>query len=208
MNTIKSEIVKYGRIAFEHNLVFGASGNISIKSKNKIFITKSGSYLGYLTEKDILCFDFNRNKPECASMETQMHLNCYAANPEISAVFHSQPLYATIIASSNLKINLNYIPESMYYINKIGYIPYAHAGSLKLAELTGNKAKDCDIILLKNHGLTVTAKNLNEALLKTISFEFLAASTVSVNQKKIKLIFLSEQTRNDFKNQIYKNKKK
>jgi len=202
MDDYKKKIVHFGRLAFEHELIFGASGNLSVKSGAKIYITRSGSYLGYLTEKDIICFDISAAKPRAASMETQMHLNCYMRNKSVSAVFHSQPLYATLLGASAVKINLNYVPETMYYIKKIGVVNYAHAGSPKLAELVGEKAEDCDIIILKNHGLTVTAANLNEAILKTIAFEFLAKSIIIAKTAKLKIPYLPKEIKNDFNEYI------
>lgn len=193
---MKEEIIRCGRIAFEHGLLAGASGNLSARTPdNMVHITASGSYLGFLRPADIISFRCASQPPAGCSMETQLHLNCYAARPATGAVFHSQPHYATLLACSNEELNINLVPETMYYLKSIGRIGYAHPGSPELAKLTGEAAAKHDVVIMGNHGLTAVGKDLNDALLKTIAFEFLARAILTARSANLPLQYQSASVR-------------
>ena len=73
-----NDIITTGRIVFELGLTGSHSGNISCNSHGTIFITSTGSKLGWLDEKTVVSFDMKNDKPHPKSSgEYLTHLEIY-----------------------------------------------------------------------------------------------------------------------------------
>lgn len=167
MEEQKYQIVETGRGIMEKGLTWGTSGNISVRKNDRIWITASGTVMGDLKEDDILVCDMEGNVLEGEkkpSKETGMHLNIYRTRPEIGAIVHSSPFYATMCACADLSLKTNLFIESIYYDADIEYVPYYHAGSMELAEAVKEASEKANVIFMRNHGLLTYDQNLKEAL--------------------------------------------
>jgi len=172
---IKTHLKEHSKRAFDLGLVWGTSGNMSMrKDANSFFITASGKSLGDITVRDLIPCGMDNDKPDKASMEWKLHSAIYRNRKDVNAVFHSQPTYSTLVAcAKDKKINASLIPESIAYLKKIEVVPYCHAGSIELAEKCGSAAKKADILLLENHGVVAFGPGIEDALNKTMTLEFL-----------------------------------
>jgi ribulose-5-phosphate 4-epimerase/fuculose-1-phosphate aldolase len=199
---LTSRLIEFGREALSKGLVWGNSGNISHRLDNKKFlISGSGAHLGKLKEENFVVVDLENKKIEGGakpSIETKMHTEIYRIKMNVEAVFHSQPFFTTLISCTDMEVDKNLFPESMAYIDKIGRVPYHHPGSHELAIAVSEKGKECDVILLGNHGAICTAKNLEEALLKTETLEMLCKLIVFSRLRDIEINYLSQDIKNDF----------
>jgi len=181
MQSIKALLKKYARHAFNLGLVWGTSGNMSARADAvSFFITASGKGLGDIAEKDlVLCRTDGNSTGRKASMEWRLHSAIYRNIKNAKAVFHSQAPYSTLIAcAKSKKLKTAIIPETIAYLNKIEVVPYRHAGSPELAKKTGEYAKKADVLLLENHGVVTYGESIEEALNKTLTFEFLCRLTI------------------------------
>jgi ribulose-5-phosphate 4-epimerase/fuculose-1-phosphate aldolase len=199
---MKNKLIKYGHILAKKKLVWGNSGNISMKSEpDAFFISAGGTNLGKLTDDDIICCGMDGgviNGKKRPSMETGMHRSIYGKCSDAAAVIHSQPFYSTLAACSNLNIRTDILPEAMAYLGKIERVSYFHAGSSDLAKAVADKAKDSPVLLLENHGVVCWGTSLDDALLKTETLEFLCRLLVVSNSSDIDLNNLGENVMNDF----------
>jgi L-fuculose-phosphate aldolase len=178
---IKSFLKKHSRRVFNLGLVWGTSGNMSVRADaNTFFITAAGKSLGNITYKDlVLCRIGKDSADKRASLEWRLHSEVYRFRKDTNAVFHSQPPHSTLIAcAKDKKIKTALIPETIAYLEKIEVIPYRHAGSIELAKKCGEGAKKADILLLENHGVVTFGTSIEEAVNKTLTFEFLCKLTV------------------------------
>ncbi len=150
---------------YDRKYVVGSGGNVSIKDDDYIYITPTGSILGFLNREDISIIDINGNilsgKP---TSEYRMHLNIYKNKPYINGIIHTHSIYTTGLSIVDKKIDL-LTPEGKMVVKKIGYVPYLPSGSKELSEYVGNIKED--VIVLKNHGLVCCGKNLLDAYIKT-----------------------------------------
>jgi ribulose-5-phosphate 4-epimerase/fuculose-1-phosphate aldolase len=173
---IKSLLIKHSKRAFNLGLVWGASGNMSLRADaDSFFITATGKCLGDITGRDlVLCRIDKDSAKKNASMEWGLHREIYSRRRNIFAVFHSQPLCSTVIAcTKDKKIKTALIPESVAYLKKIEVVPYRHAGSIELAEKCAEGARNADVLLLENHGVVTFGPSLEDAVNKTLTFEFI-----------------------------------
>jgi L-fuculose-phosphate aldolase len=199
LNNIKAILKEHSRRAFDLGLVWGTSGNMSMRKDAKsFFITASGKSLGDVTVRDMPLCRMDKDKPNKASMEWRLHGEIYRNRKDVNAVFHSQPTYSTLIACiKDKKINTAIIPESIAYLKNIGVVPYCHAGSVELAEKCGEGAKKADLLLLENHGVVAFGSSIEDAVNKTMTLEFLCrlivlSRSANMDLKSIPLRQVSE----------------
>lgn len=200
---LRKQLRETGKYMMEYDLAWGNSGNISAKTaENSFLITASETYLGDLNLEDFAECSIETRKSidtgKKPSKEVPMHLAIYETRPEIGAVLHASPLYSTLIASTNIDIPSAWFVESMYYLEKIERVPYAHPGSMELGELVREKAKKANILLLENHGVLVYDTSLKEAKMALQTLE-MACRMLLISQKAgVVLQELPEKQVHDF----------
>lgn len=164
---------------FNKGLVTGSTGNISFLHDDKIYITKSGSCFGRLDKDSFAILDLDSNlldgKP---SKEYPLHLALYNANKNNLAVIHTHSLYSTIFScmkdiSRKLDDLFAYTPYlKMLTKGKISCVDYAKPGSQELFEKFLNEVNEnTNVYILKNHGIVVSANDLNSAFNIVEEFE-------------------------------------
>lgn len=166
MQNEKQILIDLGRALYDKGLLLGNAGNLSIRSDDgPIYITASGSFLGNLSGEDLVLGDIDGNftgrKP---SKELPLHLGIYRNRSRVRCILHASPFYSTLAACSEIKVNSRLFVESMYYLEKIGYVPFENPGSGALSERVEAVCADCDVILMKNHGVLVFDKSVQDAL--------------------------------------------
>ncbi|MDY6910837.1 MAG: class II aldolase/adducin family protein [Chloroflexota bacterium] len=199
---MKSDLINCGRILAEQKLVWGLSGNISVKTEPDVFfISAGGTDLGSLSDEHLIrC----RIKDETwegngrPSMETGLHRGIYQVCEGAVAVIHSQPFYSTLVACSDMEIRTDFLPEAMAYLGKLERVPYFHAGSRELAEATVSGARNSKVLLLNNHGVVCWGASLDETLLITQTLEFCCRLLVDSSGSGIDLNYLGTETLEGF----------
>jgi L-fuculose-phosphate aldolase len=191
-----------GQVLREEGLVWGHSGNISLRIGSAAFaISASGTDLGALRDDEFVVCDLDDEACQGEgqpSMERGLHQSIYLAQEDARAVIHSQPFFSTLVASSSTVVRSDLFPESMAYLGRIERVPYYHAGSRGLAESTGARAAESSVLLLENHGAVCWGASLEEALLKTQTLEFLCRLLVTARSCDIPLNFLGPETEAGF----------
>lgn len=167
MKILTNELISTGKYLMNNKLAWGSSGNISARVDNMSYlVTASGTFMDNLIEDDFVQVGLrgreilSNKKP---TKETPMHSAIYEVRPDINAVLHSSPFYSMMLACSNEEINSDYFIESMYYLERIGYVEFHEPGSQDLGDQIKEEAEKTNIIFLQNHGVLVYDTSLNEA---------------------------------------------
>lgn len=175
MKEAARELCNVAALLFQKGLVSGADGNISIRlSRDTMLVTPSGTGKGMLTEEMLLVQNFDgtvikgTGKP---TREAAMHSSIYQRRPDMAAIIHTHPPAATAFAICGQTLPDDCLVEVGAVLGTMGMVPYAPAGSAKLAENVGLQASEHDIIFLKNHGIITCAKDINKAFLLMDSLE-------------------------------------
>jgi ribulose-5-phosphate 4-epimerase/fuculose-1-phosphate aldolase len=201
VNKIKALLKKHSKRAFNLGLVWGTSGNMSIRADaDSFFITATGQSLGDITGKDlVLCRTDKGSANKNASMEWRLHSEIYHTRTDAYAVFHSQPPFSTLIAcAKDKRIKTALVPEAIACLEKIEVIPYRHAGSIALAKKCAEGAKKADVLLLENHGVVTFGSCIEDAVNKTLTFEFLCRLTVLSKSANMELKVIHPRQINEF----------
>jgi L-fuculose-phosphate aldolase len=95
-----------------------------------------------------------------------MNLFIYKERPDVSAIVHAHPPYATGFATAGLALDKCVLAE---VIVTIGTIPLAEYGTPSTEELPNSLrpfVRSCDAFLMANHGVVTVGKDLMDAYFK------------------------------------------
>ncbi|MBY0204976.1 class II aldolase/adducin family protein [Paenibacillus polysaccharolyticus] len=167
---IREELTKYARKAVTQGLVVGPGGNISARSGNTMLLSPSGFALEELEPDEWIAIDMETGETQAGasrpSSEVLMHLFSYRANPDIQAIVHTHPAYT--IALSLVFDHLPHLfPDQSALVGDIGFVPYVLPTTKLLADAVAAKVTEHSALILVNHGLVTTGKNLREAYYRT-----------------------------------------
>ena len=175
---MKKEVAKYMRRLYEQKLTSCSSGNVSARlNENLIAITPSQTDKAYVQAEDIGLVSITgktMDDTKKLSMEAAMHLGVYRARPDVMAIVHAHPVYATSFAVAQKKLDVSLTGESFAVLGEPILAPYALMGSDSLAENVANAATKGNVILLQNHGVLTVGKDLYQAYDRMEIVEFAA----------------------------------
>jgi len=167
--TLRQTIVEIGRRMYAKGFVAANDGNISVRlDDNRILTTPTGVSKGYLEAEKMVVVDL-QGKPLSGgrpSTELPLHLFIYQERPDVHAVVHAHPPFATGFATAGLALDKCVLAE---VIVTIGTIPLAAYGTPSTEELPNTlKAyiHTCEAFLMANHGVVTVGKDLMEAYFK------------------------------------------
>jgi ribulose-5-phosphate 4-epimerase/fuculose-1-phosphate aldolase len=175
-------------------LVQASSGNLSERSKfneGEFFITSTGCWFETMDhQQKVRCSletkkKIDKDSPDPSS-EILMHALTLENRPDVNVVLHYQPVHGTLIScifDAELLPDFNVIPEVPYYINKISYVTYHKPGSVELAQCVSNALKEQNLVIMRNHGLTVVGCNFEQVLQRAIFFELACEILVKARDK-------------------------
>lgn len=188
---IKKQICDIGKRIYDRRMVAANDGNISVKiSDNEYLCTPTGVSKGFMTPEYICKIDGDGNILEAnegfrPSSEIKMHLRVYKHRPDVKAVVHAHPIYATSFAIAGVPLTQPIMPEAVI---SLGTVPIAEYGTPSTTEIPDAVEKYLpyyDAVLLENHGALAYSNSLLAAYHKMESLEFYA-----------ELLFLSKQIGN------------
>ncbi len=165
----KNDILYWSKRLYQKGMSPATTGNISIKTKEGILISASGTCLNDMDENDIVLIDYNGNIIEGskkASSEKIMHSAIYTQRDDINAIIHCHCPVITAFAVAGLEINKPILPDLVVLFDKVPVVPYFCPSSIELADTVGEYFKDSTTVLLKNHGVVAGADTLQNAFYK------------------------------------------
>ena len=177
LKELREEVVKTGLRIAKSGLVQSTQGNISIVDRNLglMAITPSGMNYDEIRAEDVVVTDLFGNIEEGErNPSTELPVNAYILRErdDINAIVHTHSPYASALSTLTDEVpNIHYILMMMG--GNVPVAPYATFGTEQLAENIREKLSDkADSILLPNHGLVTTGKNLSAAYEKAVQLEF------------------------------------
>ncbi len=163
---MKEEIVKTGIKLIKNDLTYLSFGNISARFNDIILITPTGIDFENLKPEDIVEMDFKGNvlNDKRPSIEYRMHLEIYKLRPDVNAIIHFHPIYATVLANCNMELEPILEEHKIFLGNRnIKVARYEKPGSLELAKVAAYNLGEANAVLLERHGAVCVGKNLDFA---------------------------------------------
>lgn len=177
---IREQICEIGRRIYARGMVAANDGNISVKLNEREYLcTPTGISKGYMTPECICKIDADGNVLENEgeyrpSSEMKMHMRVYKKRPDVTAVVHAHPTYATTFAIEGLPLNKPIMSEAVV---TLGCVPVAEFGLPSTNEIPDALEPYLpyfDSVLLEHHGALTWATNLTDAYYRMESLELYA----------------------------------
>jgi|SRR5690606_11468311 len=168
---LREEIVRITRIVADQRLARSSDGNISVRlAEGRFLITPRSVYKMRLRPEDLVVVDADGNLLEGRdgmgpTSEVAMHMEVYRQRPDVNAVLHAHPPYATALTLVGLPFPTNYLPEVMIALGPVPTAPYARPQTMALADSIRDLIREHNNVLLSHHGSISVGPNLEKALI-------------------------------------------
>ena len=187
-----TQFQKVGQALFQRGLVSSLSGNLSIRMGDHIIITRRGSNLGALQEKDLIETGINRNDraTPLASVELPVHRLIYQ-NTQARSIVHAHPPHVTAISMAESEIS----SDQLEIFCVLGKVPVVGWGvEVKpggLSDVISDALKEHQIVVVRGHGTFAVGTIMDEAFNSTTALEeacevlcLMKAMQIQVNSAK------------------------
>lgn len=177
---IKQEMCEIGKRVYNRGMVASNDGNFSVKlNDNEFLCTPTGVSKGFMTPEYICKVDAEGNVLEAnegfrPSSEIKMHLRIYKERPDVNAVVHAHPMYATTYAIAGKPLMAPIMPEAVIFLGGVPLAKYGTPGTFEVPDSIMEFLPDYDAVLLENHGALSYSDTLLNAYHKMESVEFYA----------------------------------
>ncbi len=185
---IKKQICDIGKRIYDRGMVASNDGNISVKlNDNEFLCTPTGVSKGFMTPEYICKVDRNgkviqANGAFKPSSEIKMHMRVYKERPDVNAVVHAHPMYATGFAIAGIPLTQPIMPEAVIALGCVPIAAYGTPSTEEIPDAVSEHLQHFDAVLLENHGALSFSDSLLSAYHKMESVEFYA-----------KLLYISKQ---------------
>lgn len=181
---IKEQICEVGRDMWTLGMVSANDGNISVKLDDGTFLTTpTGVSKGKMTTEMIIKIDGGLNILSSGnyrpSSEFKMHLRCYKERPDIGAVVHAHPPYATAFAAAGVPLDQYSLSEAVMLLGSVPVAPYGTPGTDEVPESIAPFLPYHDAILLANHGAVTVGVDLMQAYYRMESLEHISKTIIA-----------------------------
>ncbi len=167
------EFRRIGDMAFLSHIVDASSGNLSVRTKNGVWITKTNRSLYNLRGKDIVKIGFKKDRGwDAASSEVDIHINLYKSVDSAKAIVHTHPPYTITLSLKEKSIEpIDY--EGKLFLRHIDVldIPYNRWSDAKdiIPDYFANSKNK--IVIAKGHGVFAYSDTLFAAYQITSALE-------------------------------------
>jgi L-fuculose-phosphate aldolase len=166
--SMHDEVLAAAKDMIRLGLTAGTSGNVSGRLDDRhVVITPSSLPYETMTLEDLLVIDDDGEVVEGTqrpSSERAVHLACYRRYPEVHAVIHAHPVFASMFACARLPIPAVIDEFAVYVGGDVPCAPYAMSGTPDLAENAAESVRHVGTALLANHGTVTVSSTPAKAL--------------------------------------------
>jgi L-fuculose-phosphate aldolase len=179
---LRLQVAETSRLLHDAGWCANHDGNVSARDGNRFIATPTATSKRLVAEKDLIEVDAKGQVTGRGKVfgEIGLHLVVYERRPDVGAVVHAHPPYATAIGvSRGNPIERPFIAEALVSLGPvIPKLPFAQPGEDAKRAL----APWCelvDAVILGNHGVIAWGKDCETALLRLELVEHLAKIAIA-----------------------------
>ena len=162
---LKQLIVRVARRLDQKGILTSTDGNLSARlDDGGTLITPSASCKGELEPEQIVRI-FRDGSPRHGrpSSEIALHRMIYERRPDIRAIVHAHPPYATAYAVAGIALDQPILSEAILSLGRVPVATYAMPTAEELARSVEPLVAGHDAVLLRFHGAVCFAKDIEQA---------------------------------------------
>lgn len=172
---LRETICCLGKELYDKGLVSGTGGNLSVRIGDQMICSPTGVSLGSLDPNTLACVRLTGEHVSGArpTKEVPMHLAVYAADTSADAVVHTHSPFAVAYSCTGQVDGLIpiYTQGMLRKVGQVKLLPFRPSGSQALGELIREEIPNFQALLLENHGVLVTGKTLEQAVMRAGEIE-------------------------------------
>lgn len=164
---LKELICEIGKRVWTRGYVASNDGNFSVRvGENRVLATPTMLSKGFMKPEDIVTLDMSGKQLDGhrqPTSETLLHIGIYKERPDVKAVVHAHPPYATAFAVAHQPIPKCVLPEVEIFLGEIPIAEYATPGTQGFADSIKPFLHDFNLFLLANHGALALGADIEQA---------------------------------------------
>lgn len=175
----RRSIVRVCRRLDELGFVAGTAGNVSLREETgTVLITAAGLPKGNLRPDDLVRLGPDGtviSGTRSPSTEHRLHLAIYRRRPDVRAVVHAHPPFATGFAAAGVALDQPFLAESFTMLGpRVPLVPYGTPSTWELPQSLEPFLEEHQAFLLANHGALCLGESLEVAAHRMEILEFTA----------------------------------
>ncbi len=177
---LRRQLVAFGRRMRDQGLIVAAEGNLSVRCGGHCFlVTPGGVPKGELRVQDLVEVDLRgRSAGGRATSEWPMHGLIYRERPDVRAVCHAHPPWATAMSVAGRSLDGSILTETADLLPSVPLAARARPGTEEVPAAIAPLLPDHDAILLGGHGVVTVGPDLSSAFVLMETVERLAQVTL------------------------------
>jgi L-fuculose-phosphate aldolase len=177
---LRRQMVAIGRRLQQQNLIVAAEGNLSVRLGGHAFlVTPSGVGKGALRVQDLLEIDLAGRCPTGRpSSEWPLHRRIYESRPDVGAICHAHPPWATAFAAAGKDLDGSLLTETAAILRCVPVCARSEPGTAAAANSVLPHILEHDAVLLGSHGAVTVGPDLQAAFALLETVERLAQVTL------------------------------
>jgi L-fuculose-phosphate aldolase len=196
---LKEYMCEIGRRVYNRGFAAANDGNITIRlNEREILCTPTMISKGFMKPDDVCTVNYDGKQlagKRKRSSEVLLHLAVYKARPDVNAVVHCHPPHATAFAVAHEPIPKCILPEVEVFLGEVPIAMYETPGNQKFAETILPFVKNCNTVILANHGTVSWGPDLEKAYWNTEIVDAYCRILILAKQLGPINYFSDEQTR-------------
>jgi L-fuculose-phosphate aldolase len=188
-----------GRRLYNKGFAAANDGNITIRlNEREVLCTPTMVSKGFMKPEDICKVDYEGKQlagSRKRTSEVLLHLAVYKQRADINGVVHCHPPFATAFAVAREPIPKCILPEVEVFLGEVPMAVYETPGTQKFAETIVPYVKDCNTIILANHGTVSWGPTLENAYFNTEIIDAYCKILILARQLGRVNYFSEQQTR-------------
>ena len=177
---LADQLADVGRAAVARGLVVASGGNLSARcpDRDAFIVTGTGTWFDRLGPDDFTLVGLDGailDGPEPSS-EWRLHRATLRARPDVNAVVHLHPQTAVVLDALGYPVRLLTL-DHVTYLRRVERVPYFPNGSDELADASAEASRECDVIVLANHGCSTLGATVEMAWRRALNLEEAAQNT-------------------------------
>ena len=162
---LKKILVRVARRLDQKGVLTSTDGNLSaLLDDGGMLITPSGSCKGELEPEQLVrLFRDGSSRAGKPSSEIALHRMIYARRPDVRAIIHAHPPFATAYAVAGVPLDQPILSEAILTLGAVPVASYAMPTAEELARSVEPLVAGHDAVLMRFHGAVCFAKDIEQA---------------------------------------------
>ncbi len=181
--SLADELRRIGRLLGRRGIFVADDGNLSARCPDgSVWITARGVRKDALLRGDLVRVAADGTRLEGSSepsSEIFLHLGIYSWRPDVGAVIHAHPPFATGFAAAGVEIREDALAEAAVALGRVPVVPYRTPGQREAGEIVRPYLAMHRALLLGNHGAVTLGRDLEDACRRMERLEHVARTVLT-----------------------------